>query len=185
MLCFNKSDLDCQTADELSTLYENIGYTTFKTSALQKKGIDAVKEVFSGKIVAFSGFSGVGKSSLLNCVMDSEVMQTGEVSERLKRGKHTTRHVELVPYNGGYIVDTPGFSMLDFPDEVTKDTLKDYFLEFEQFSAECKFRDCNHTGNSSVCSVCRAYEEGKIAPSRFSNYIDFYNSLAQRKEWKK
>ncbi len=185
MLCFNKWDLDSKTADELSCLYGNIGYKTFKTSAVQKLGIDEVREVFCGKIVAFSGFSGVGKSSLLNCVMESDVMQTGDVSERLRRGKHTTRHVELVPYNGGYIVDTPGFSMLDFPDEVTKDSLKDYFCEFEEFSAECKFRDCNHTGNSSVCSVCKAYEDGKIASSRFTNYIDFYNILAQRKEWKK
>ncbi len=182
-ICFNKIDMDDGCVDETVHMYRNAGYDAFVTSAVDNIGIDTVRNSVSGKIAVFSGFSGVGKSSLLNAVLDNKVMATGEVSQRLKRGKHTTRHVELIKYNGGYIVDTPGFSMLDFPKDITKDMLKDYFPEFNKFEDNCKFRDCNHLGSSNVCSVCRAVEDGEISQTRYNNYRSFYDVLSQRKEW--
>ena len=184
-ICFNKFDLDNGSVNELVDMYRNAGYMAFTTSTVEDIGIDLIRNSISGKTVAFSGFSGVGKSSLLNSVINTEVMQTGEISERLRRGKHTTRHVELISFSGGYIVDTPGFSMLDFPLNITKDTLKDYFPEFLQYEDGCKFRNCNHMGLSNVCAVCKACEDGKIARFRFDNYKNFYIILSQRKEWKK
>ena len=160
-ICFNKSDLDDGSLNELVGLYTKAGYNVYITSAKDDEGIDEIRSLISGKISAFSGFSGVGKSSLLNAVTKEKRMETGEVSDRLKRGKHTTRHVELIKFNDGYIVDTPGFSMLDFPTNITKDVLKDYFPEFAQFEGSCKLRDCNHTGDSSVCGICKAAEEGQ------------------------
>ena len=184
-ICFNKSDLDDGGVENLVQMYRSAGYETFVTSTTDGVGIDAIRKLISGKISAFSGFSGVGKSSLLNAVTNKEHMETGEVSERLRRGKHTTRHVELIKFNGGYIVDTPGFSNLEFPQEFSKESLKECFPEFEKYEAQCKFRDCNHTGNSSVCAVCRATEYNEIALSRYENYKNFYSTLSQRKEWKK
>lgn len=184
-LCFNKADIDDGVIDDIAHLYVSIGCDVHITSAREGKGIDGIRKLMKDKIVAFSGFSGVGKSSLLNAITDNEVMQTGEVSERLKRGKHTTRHVELIKFNDGYIVDTPGFSMLDFPEDITKDMLKDYFPEFEEYSQYCKFRDCNHVATSNVCAVCGAVEEGNIPLSRYNNYKSFYDVLSRRKEWKK
>lgn len=184
-ICFNKFDLDNGSVNELVQMYRNAGYTAFTTSTVEDIGIDLIRKSLSGRITAFSGFSGVGKSSLLNAVLKQQVMQTGDVSERLKRGKHTTRHVELISYNNGYIVDTPGFSMLDFPKEITKDELKDYFPEFSNYESQCRFRGCNHMGNTKVCAVCDAVQKGEISETRFNNYKSFYNILSQRKEWQK
>ena len=184
-ICFNKRDLDPDTAHSLLQIYRDAGVRCFETSTLDGIGIEHIRDIVDGKITAFSGFSGVGKSSLLNCITNTQAMQTGEISERLGRGKHTTRHVELIRYNGGYIVDTPGFSMLDFPAEVTKDNLWTYFPEFDNYVDKCKFRDCNHTASSAVCAVTEAYENGDIAASRYTNYVEFYKLLSQRKEWEK
>ena len=182
-ICFNKNDLGADCVDKLVKLYQDVGYKAYSTSTISNTGIELVKDSLDGRITAFSGFSGVGKSSLLNAVLDNNIMETGEVSERLKRGKHTTRHVELIPYKGGYIVDTPGFSMLDFPAEMKKDMLKDYFPEFSEHMENCRFRDCNHLASSSVCAVCEAVEKGEIPKSRYENYKNFYSVLGQRKEW--
>ena len=184
-ICFNKSDLDEELAKKLLKIYENSECRVISTSTVLEQGIDDIKSSLTGNTTAFCGFSGVGKSSLLNCVTGIEAMQTGEISERLKRGKHTTRHVELIKYNGGYIVDTPGFSMLDFPLDVSKDNLDEYFPEFSEYISECKFRDCNHVAASNVCAVCAAAERGEIPMSRYENYKEFYKVLAQRKDWKK
>lgn len=185
VICFNKSDLDTDTAEKLLGIYNNAGYKAFASSTVTGAGIENLKTFLKGKTTAFSGFSGVGKSSLVNCVKESGVMETGEISQRLKRGKHTTRHVELIKYSGGYIVDTPGFSMLDFPEDITKDELMEYFPEFDKYRENCKFRDCNHLGSSAVCAVSCAVSEGNIPETRYKNYIEFYKQLSQRKEWKK
>lgn len=184
-ICFNKFDLDDGNVNEIVNMYRNAGYVAFTASTVDNIGIEIIRNSLRDKITAFSGFSGVGKSSLLNAVTKSYIMPTGEVSERLRRGKHTTRHVELISYGGGYIVDTPGFSMLDFPSEITKETLKQYFKEFDSFEPECRFRGCNHMGAASVCRVCKAAENGEISLSRYNNYKSFYAALSQRKEWEK
>lgn len=182
-ICFNKFDLDDGSVNESVQMYRNAGYFAFTTSTVENIGIDMVRTMLKDKITAFAGFSGVGKSSLLNAVIGNEHMETGDVSSRLRRGKHTTRHVELVEYGGGYIVDTPGFSMLDIPSDITKDTLKNYFSEFDEYEPDCKFRGCNHMADKGVCAVCRAVDEGRIAASRYENYKNFYKMLASRKEW--
>ena len=182
-LCFNKFDLDDGSVNELVQLYRNAGYMAVTTSTVENVGIDVIRTMLKDKITAFTGFSGVGKSSLLNSVLNNEVMQTGEVSLKLKRGKHTTRHVELIEYGGGYVVDTPGFSMLELPSEITADNLRQYFPEFADYEPDCKFRGCNHTGNSKVCAVCEAVEAGKIAASRYENYKYFLKNVTSRKEW--
>ena len=185
LICFNKADLDDGDVSQLVNIYNKAGYKTIVSSTVNMDGINSLKNFLKGKTTAFSGFSGVGKSSLVNSIKDSGVMETGEISLRLGRGKHTTRHVELIKYAGGYIVDTPGFSMLDFPEEVTKDVLCECFPEFSQFSDHCKFRDCNHTGANNVCAVAQAVSDGHISSSRHKNYIEFYKQLSQRKDWKK
>ena len=182
-LCFNKFDLDDGSVNELVQLYRNAGYMAVTTSTVENVGIDVIRTMLKDKITAFTGFSGVGKSSLLNSVLNNEVMQTGEVSIKLKRGKHTTRHVELIEYGGGYVVDTPGFSMLELPDEITADNLREYFPEFADYEPDCKFRGCNHTGISKVCAVCKAAEDGKRAVSRYENYKYFLKNVTSRKEW--
>ncbi len=185
VICFNKADLDDGDASLLVDIYSDAGYKTFISSTISMEGIASLKDYLGGKTTAFSGFSGVGKSSLVNSIKNSGIMETGEISQRLGRGKHTTRHVELIRYAGGYIVDTPGFSMLDFPEEINKNDLCECFPEFEQYIDECKFRDCNHMGNCNVCAVSRAASDGHIAPSRYKNYVEFYKQLSQRKDWKK
>lgn len=185
VVCFNKADLDSDAGFALESMYRNAGIKTFATSTFDNSGIENIREIVEGRITAFSGFSGVGKSSLLNCITQTQTMETGEISQRLGRGKHTTRHVELIRYNGGYIVDTPGFSSLDFPEEVNKNNLCTYFPEFEPYISDCKFRDCNHVASSNVCAVRKAFEEGKIADTRYNNYVEFYKTLSQRKEWEK
>ena len=184
-ICFNKCDLLGEDIDDIIRIYKDIGYDVYFTSTVDGIGIDTVRGLMNNRITAFAGFSGVGKSSLLNAVMENDIMETGDVSERLKRGRHTTRHVELISNGDGYIVDTPGFSMLDFSDEITKDNLKDYFPEFSQHECNCRFRGCNHIASKDVCAVSNAVEEGRISLSRYNNYTMFYKQLSERKEWKK
>ena len=180
-ICFNKFDLSTENVNDLVNLYMHAGYRAVTTSTVENIGIDVIRAALPGKTTAFAGFSGVGKSSLMNSVLQRDVMQTGSVSERLRRGKHTTRHVELVEYTGGYIVDTPGFSMLTLPDEIESHELSDLFPEFSEFVPECRFRGCLHTGDSIVCAVHRAVEDGRIAQSRYDNYLRFLKSITDKK----
>lgn len=184
VICFNKTDLvDKSTVDGYCKIYNDIGYKTVTTSNIEGVDFDMVfKDILIGKTTVFTGFSGVGKSTLLNGITESENMETGEVSKKLGRGKHTTRHVELMEYKGmGYVVDTPGFSTLDLPDIQAND-LKDCFVEFEKYSHNCRFADCVHT-SSKFCSVYNAVTDGNISRQRYDNYINFYNILKDKKEW--
>lgn len=159
-------------------LYESLGYDVLLTSAHEGDGIEALREALAGHINVFAGQSGVGKSSLLNALVPGLSLETNEISDKLGRGKHTTRHVELVAMaNGGYVADTPGFSQLDFA-ELGIDQIGPCFREFRELSDGCKFRGCTHTHEPS-CAVLEAKAEGRVAESRYDNYAAF---MAEWKE---
>lgn len=180
IICLNKSDLD--DGDELKRIYVAAGFDVLELSAKENENIDILKERLRDNITAFAGNSGVGKSSLINCVLGENSFETGEVSGRVERGKHTTRHSELVKLkSGGFIIDTPGFSSFDVrfkqPDE-----LFNAFREFREFAGECKFHDCSHTVEKG-CAVLKALEDGKLSTSRHQSYIKLYDSIKQLKPW--
>jgi ribosome biogenesis GTPase len=154
------------------------------TSALENVGLEDFKTILENHegIVAFSGFSGVGKSTLLSAITNKE-LETGDVSTKLKRGKHTTRHVELFEFNkNSYFADTPGFSMLELP-KFAESELELYFPEFNKFLGECKFNGCSHI-NERDCRIKDAVSNGFISESRYKSYKCFYEKLKSMKEWK-
>ncbi|USB34615.1 ribosome small subunit-dependent GTPase A [Paenibacillus sp. YPG26] len=186
LICLTKRDLldDSDTADELtrqvSDLYSSIGYEVIVTSSHTGAGTDEVLKRLAGEISVFSGQSGVGKSSLLNAMLPGLGLETSAISLRLGRGKHTTRHVELIELeNGGYVADTPGFSQLDFL-ELGVEQLSDCFREFALLSSDCKFRGCSHL-HEPGCQVRAALEDGKIAASRYEHYVQFYEEMKDKK----
>ncbi len=184
VICFNKTDLeDDDVIEKDASVYRNIGYRVIKTSNItEDDGLEQLKELLAGKTTAFTGFSGVGKSTLLNNLLGKTYMETGEVSKKIGRGRHTTRHVELMEYSpGSFVVDTPGFSTLDLPD-MEPDELKEFFKEFGQYSQDCRFTNCAHTG-CKFCGVYDAVENGHIDGGRFANYKTFYQMLKDKKEW--
>ena len=139
----------------------------------------------NGCISAFTGNSGAGKSSLLNKIFPTLSLSTGDVSEKLGRGRHTTRHTELFEHEfGGYVADTPGFSSLEAEkDDLNfKENLSDFFIEFEDFKYDCRFSDCNHTGDKG-CAVCAAVNSGKIEETRYKSYLTIYEELKDLKAW--
>lgn len=164
--------------DEATKLYTAIGYDVFATSAPLGEGLDELARRLAGHLSVFAGQSGVGKSSLLNALIPGLQLQTSEISEKLGRGRHTTRHVELAALpGGGLIADTPGFSQLDF-EELGIEEIADCFREFRELAAGCKFRGCTHMREPG-CAVTQALEQGEIAASRYAHYKDF---LAERRE---
>lgn len=180
LICFNKSDLsrDFSIAD----VYSNAGFRVVVTSAANDVNTDALREFLKDEITVFAGNSGVGKSSLLNRMLNREKFETGEVSGRVERGRHTTRHSELVelPF-GGFIIDTPGFSSFDI-NRVPAESLADMFREFGQYTESCRFPDCGHTAEPD-CGVIGAVEDGKIAKSRYESYKLLYNEIKALKKW--
>ncbi|RUT36245.1 ribosome small subunit-dependent GTPase A [Paenibacillus zeisoli] len=186
LICLTKRDLldDSNTADELtkqvSELYRSIGYEVIVTSSHTGTGTEEVLKRLAGEISVFSGQSGVGKSSLLNAMLPGLGLETSAISLRLGRGKHTTRHVELIELeNGGYVADTPGFSQLDFL-ELGVEQLSECFREFASYASECKFRGCSHL-HEPGCQVRAALDEGKIAASRYEHYVQFYEEMKDKK----
>lgn len=182
ILCVNKTDADA--ADRLTELYRRAGYCTIRTSAVTGEGITDLRKAISGKTVAFTGNSGVGKSSILNCLQPGFQIKTGEVSEKLGRGRHTTRHVELYRLDDGtYVADTPGFSSFDTDqmDLILKENLQYAFPDFAPFLGGCQFNDCAHRREPS-CAVRHAVEDGKIAQSRYDSYLRLYEQACKRKE---
>ncbi|GAE29198.1 ribosome small subunit-dependent GTPase A [Halalkalibacter hemicellulosilyticus] len=162
------------------SLYESIGYTVLFTSTNEKSDINDLKPFIEGKMSVVAGQSGVGKSSLLNILDPNLDIETNEISSHLGRGKHTTRHVELLPIAGGLVADTPGFSSLDFVD-ILPEELSLYFLEMKELSTECKFRGCTHSSEPH-CAVKKAYEKGEIAQSRFEHYLQFLEEIKNQKK---
>ncbi|SFB37408.1 ribosome biogenesis GTPase [Cohnella sp. OV330] len=163
--------------DDAVALYEGIGYRVLAVSARQGTGLEELQGLLSGHVNVFAGQSGVGKSSLLNALVPGLKMETNEISEKLGRGKHTTRHVELVELpGGGFVADTPGFSQLDFQ-ELGIDEIGSCFREFRELAQGCKFRGCTHV-HEPGCAVLAELETGGIAESRYRHYKEFMN------EWK-
>ena len=183
IICFNKADIDeDEDGAEYRELYEKCGYRTLTVSAKQGIGIDKLKELLSGRTTTVAGPSGVGKSSIVNSLQDGIVMETGQISTKIERGKHTTRHSELI-YVGEntYILDTPGFSSLGLFD-LEKEDLAKYYPEFAEREQYCKFGGCSHV-NEPVCGIKDAVAEGEISRVRYENYCLLYEELKNVKKW--
>lgn len=183
IICINKTDIDA--ADELYNTFSAVGYTVVRTSAKTGEGIDELRRAVSGKVCAFTGNSGVGKSSILNVLLPNANIKTAEVSERLGRGKHTTRHVELFDLGqGSYAADTPGFASFDIEmiETIHKEELQYYFPDFDPYIGRCRFNDCAHLKEPG-CAVTGALAAGKLMPSRYRSYERLYELCAQHKFW--
>ncbi len=182
VLCVNKSDLSCEKdIAEITKIYTCAGFPVLVTSAKKQEGAGELDAVLQGKVTAFAGFSGVGKSSILNLLNDYG-LETGGVSKKLKRGRHTTRHVELLAYKAdSYVADTPGFSMLELP-QMRASELEEYFPEFAPHLGKCRFTGCSHVGERD-CAVKAAVEDGTVSKSRYQSYVQFYETLNAVKEW--
>ncbi len=182
-VCVNKCDLD--PARELVRIYENAGFPVICTSAKTGEGVEALGQLLNGKLTAFTGNSGVGKSSILNCLSPKLELATGEVSEKLGRGRHTTRHVEL--YRLGkdtYVADTPGFSAFDTDqmDVILKENLQYAFADFGRYLGSCQFRDCSHRKEPG-CAIRMACQRGEIEKTRYDSYLRLYEKSSQIKLW--
>lgn len=183
VICINKTDL--AEVSEIEEVYRMAGYDVITLSAANCIGTDLLSSKIKGKISAFAGLSGVGKSSILN-ILSGEDAQTGEVS-RINRGKHTTRHVELFQLDDDtFILDTPGFSSLALSDicDVRASELADYYPEFRDCADKCRFKGCSHI-NEPDCVVKKLLDEKKVALSRYESYKELYGQLKQIKEWEK
>jgi len=182
-LCVNKCDLD--PALDLVKIYRGAGFPVICTSAETGEGVEELRQLIRGKLTAFTGNSGVGKSSILNRLCPELALPTGEVSEKLGRGRHTTRHVEL--YDLGedtYVMDTPGFSSFDTDqmDVILKENLQYAFPDFGPYIGKCRFDDCSHR-KEPECAVRAALEEGKLQPTRYDSYLKLYEKASQIKLW--
>ena len=185
ILCVNKTDLS--PAGELSSIYAAAGFTTVETCAADGTGVPALLEAMRGKVCAFSGNSGVGKTSLLNRLIPGTEMPVGEVSEKLGRGRHTTRHVELFRIDENtYIADTPGYASLDieFSGKIDRYTLQDYFIDFAGHKEGCRYSDCAHISEPG-CAVRHAVENGEVSRSRYNSYLRMFDAVKNNAGWEK
>lgn len=181
IICFNKMDMEeGQEVQKLIEVYRECGYHTICVSAKTGEGICGLKDLLSGKTTTVAGPSGVGKSTLINCLQPDIVMETGQISEKIERGKHTTRHAELIAVGEDtYIFDTPGFSSLDLF-SMKKEELSGYYPEFEKWEKYCKFAGCSHIGERE-CGVKEGMAKGDISPLRYENYVLLYQELKEKK----
>lgn len=191
VMVFTKADLDMGAAERFTALYRRAGYDAFTVSSETGDGLSALSEYVKGALgegasLAFAGASGVGKSTLLNVLFPSLSLATGGISTRIERGKHTTRTVELFPMDGGFIADTPGFSLLDFTrfDFFPLEALFTTFPDFLPYRGACRYADCTHT-KEAECEVKLAAMRGDIAPSRHESYIEMYTAIKAKKPYKK
>ena len=182
-ICVNKCDLD--PAEELTGIYTRAGFPVISVSAVTGQGIEALRRRLEGKLTAFTGNSGVGKSSILNALCPSLGLKTGEVSEKLGRGRHTTRHVELYRLDAGtYVADTPGFSSFDTDEMevILKENLQYAFPDFGSWLGKCQFHDCSHRTEPG-CAVTAAVAAGEIEETRYESYLRLYEKASQVRQW--
>lgn len=182
-ICFNKVDLIEEAEQKrLAAIYEKCGYPILFLSAKEEKGLEELHRILDGKTAAVAGPSGVGKSSLINRLQPNANMETGTISRKIERGKHTTRHSEIIPVEGStYIMDTPGFSTLDIPG-FEKEDLQQFYPEFAEYEPYCRFQGCSHISEPD-CGVKEALEEGSISPVRYENYKLLYEELKNVKKY--
>lgn len=182
-ICFNKIDLVYQEKlKEYSGIYEPAGYNVIFTCTKTKEGLGSIRSLLEGKTTTVAGPSGVGKSSIINCLQSDITMETGTISEKIERGKHTTRHSEIIPVSHDtYIMDTPGFSSMDVPG-FEKENLWTCYPEFVRYEPYCRFIGCSHI-NEPDCGVKAAVEDGEISPVRYENYKLLYEELKNRHKY--
>lgn len=182
-ICFNKTDLITDKESHMfADIYESCGYRVLYTSAFEKSGIEELLKLLEGKTAAVAGPSGVGKSSLINLLQPKAEMETGDISRKIERGKHTTRHSEIIPIHGNtYIMDTPGFSTLNMPG-LEKEDLQAFYPEFAEYEPYCRFQGCSHI-NEPDCGVKEAVERGAISSLRYENYKLLYEELKEMKRY--
>ncbi|MDE6760575.1 MAG: ribosome small subunit-dependent GTPase A [Lachnospiraceae bacterium] len=183
VICFNKTDLvDGVCLKKYQEIYTVSEYPVIFASTYEEHGMETLLAVLKGKTTALAGPSGVGKSSIMNMLNPKANMDTGDISKKIERGKHTTRHSELIPVGEDtFLMDTPGFSSVYFYDMEPED-LKEYYREFEEFEAACRFRGCNHIGEKE-CGIKQAVADGKIPVSRYENYRLFFEELRDKKRY--
>lgn len=182
VICFNKTDLETEAQiRHLQQVYEGCGYRVLTVSAKEQKGICQIREILEGKTTVVAGPSGVGKSSITNLLQQEISMETGEISRKLGRGKHTTRHAQLIRIGlHTYLMDTPGFSSLTVGG-MEKELLRQYFPEFHPYEGVCRFQGCVHV-HEPGCAVKAALEEGKLDAGRYANYVSFFEELKEKEK---
>lgn len=183
VICFNKKDLASQgTLEYLYETYISCGYQVILSSASTEEGLEEIREVLRGKTTVVAGPSGVGKSSLTNLMQGEVKMETGEISRKLKRGRHTTRHSQVIPVaENTYLVDTPGFTSL-YLEDIEEQELKDYFREFREYEGKCRFQGCRHI-HEPDCAVKEALKEKRISTLRYEDYLGLYDEIKEKRRY--
>lgn len=183
IICINKQDLaEAEEAERIRRIYEPCGYQVIFTSASKEDGIETLRSVLEGRTTTVAGPSGVGKSSLTNILAPHIQMETGEISKKLGRGRHTTRHTQLIELGENtYLMDTPGFTSF-YVEDMEKEELRYYFPEFDSYEGTCRFQGCTHT-HEPGCEVKQALEDGKISRPRYENYLEMYKELEEKRRY--
>lgn len=181
LICINKCEIDREKAEYIGNIYKNAGYKTILTSVKENEGLEELKDFLENHISVFAGPSGVGKSSLLNSINSNYDLEIGKISLKTSRGKHTTRHVELLELNkNSFVLDSPGFSSLSLDFIEDEIDLKDYFKDIEEYNGKCKFSSCIHL-NEPGCAVKKAVESNELSQERYGNYLMMIDEIKNRK----